>query len=149
MVARDPSTPGDSPGSIDLSRMALAISKRERVDGKAFTSRDRKHSRRVEPSTEEDQGWGRWFGLNRGGCGIHGIGHSLETYTATGVRERRREPGHPPPSFPGRVSNNPRPPQAATVVGEGLRSHVPTQADSHQERRERIENAAPRPRIGA
>jgi hypothetical protein len=59
MVARDAGTPGDSPGRIDLSSVALPVSKRESVDGKAFTFCDRKHGRRVEPSTQEDHGWGR------------------------------------------------------------------------------------------
>jgi len=57
MVARDAGASRDSLRRVDLSRVALAVPERERVDGKAFASRDREHGRRVEPSAEEDHGW--------------------------------------------------------------------------------------------
>jgi len=51
MVARDAGASRDSLRRVDLSRVALAVSKRESVNDKTLAPCDREHGRRVEPST--------------------------------------------------------------------------------------------------
>jgi hypothetical protein len=55
-MTHDAGVSGDFSSRVDLGGVALAIAEGERVDIEPFAPGDREYRRRVEPSTQENDG---------------------------------------------------------------------------------------------